>query len=111
MANSREGMRRLEGSERSPVSGASLVKPTDPSQKVTITIRVRRTPNTPYLDPRQPAFSHSRKTLSREQFEQVRGAAPKDLESVVDYVLAPGLTVIETSIPRRTVIVLVALSM
>jgi kumamolisin len=43
--------------------------------------------------------------LSREEFERLRGAHPKDLQAVVDYASSFGLSVVETSVSRRAAVV------
>jgi kumamolisin len=42
--------------------------------------------------------------MSREEFANRYGAAPDDLKKITDFAKAAGLTVVETSAARRTVV-------
>ena len=92
---------RIEGTNRSPIPGATRVGDADPAEQASASIRVRRRPGAPPLgDP-----SHPPARLTREEFAATYGADPADIERVEAFAREHGLTVEETSIPRRTVVV------
>jgi Pro-kumamolisin, activation domain len=102
------GYQRLEKSERHAAFGARRVGPANPAETLTVSIRVRRRPDAPPLpDPAALAATPlgQRQYLSREEFAARYGADPKDLEQVADFARSHGLKVIETSVPRRMVVV------
>ena len=102
-----DGYRRLENSERHAAPGARRVGPADPAETLTVSILVRRRPDAPPLpDPASLAAAPpgQRHYPSREEFAAQYGADPKDLEQVADFARSHGLKVVETSIPRRTVV-------
>ncbi len=82
--------------------------PADPNEPLSVTIVVRRRSDAPpLLDPEywRTTLSESRKFLAREEFAASYSAADEDLQRVADFARSRGLTVEETSIPRRTVVV------
>jgi hypothetical protein len=102
-----EAYRRLEKSERHAAPSARRVGPANPAETLTVSIRVRRRPDAPPLpDPAVLAATPlgQRQYLSREEFAARYGADPKDLAQVADFARSHGLKVLETSIPRRTVV-------
>jgi len=103
-----EGYSRLDKSERHAAAGARRTGPANPAEELTVSIRVRRRPDAPPLpDPATLAATPigQRHYLSREEFAAQYGADPKDLAQVADFARSQGLTVVETSIARRTVVV------
>ncbi len=102
------GYHRLDKSERHAVPGARRLGPANPSEILTVSIRVRRRPDAPPLpDPAAIAATPlgQRHYLSREEFAANYGADPKDLAQVEDFARSNGLKVVESSILRRTVVV------
>jgi hypothetical protein len=102
-----EGYSPLQKSERHAAPGAHRVGPANPAETLTVSIRVRRRPDAPPLpDPASLAATPpgQRQYLSREEFAARYGADPKDLAQVADFARSHGLTVVETSIPRRMVV-------
>ena len=101
-----EGYRRLEGSLRAERKGSRRVGPADPAEKVLVSVYVRRKPGAPPL-PDQAFWVATppgkRKFLSREEFAALHGAAPEDLQAVVDFAQSHGLDVVETNAARRVV--------
>lgn len=97
----------LTGSERSPLRGAREIGPTDPTEQVEVTIRLRsRSGKTAAIT--AEALSRplqQRPVVTREQLESTHGANPADLTRVEAFAKSAGLTVTETSAARRTVIV------
>jgi hypothetical protein len=96
--------RRLEGSERRVAAGARKIGPADPSEILTVTILVRRRTDAPPL-PGETGALHRLPRLSREDFGKFYGASQADLDLVANFATAQGLNVVETNIPRRTVVV------
>src|SRR5260370_30872525 len=85
-----------------PFPGARFLAPADPNQRIEIScvVRPRQKPH-----PEQLAQARQRrKQLTREEFEAAYGAAPIDLELVEAFAHEYGLTVVETSRARRTVV-------
>src|SRR5260370_11670045 len=92
----------LQGSERTALPGARFLAPADPNQRIEISVAVR-----PRQKPHPEQLAQSpqrRKQLTREEFEAAYGADPADLELVEVFAHEYGLTVVETSRPRRTVV-------
>jgi kumamolisin len=98
---------RLEASERKAVRGARIVGPADPKEVLSVSIRVRRRPDAPALpDATQLAApAGARKFVSREDFAARYGAAQEDLDRVAKFARSHGLSLVESSISRRTVVV------
>jgi kumamolisin len=96
--------RLLEKSERHAAPGARRVGPANPKETLTVSIRVRRRPDAPPLPDQAAIPPGQRQYLSREEFAARFGADPKDLAQVADFARSQGLTVVETSIPRRMVV-------
>lgn len=101
MAQIPQGYQRLEKSERRPRHGAHKVGPADPKEVLSVTIRVRRRPDAPALpDP----SSEQHRVISHEEFAARYGAAKADFERVMAFAKEHGLEVVESSVPRRTII-------
>lgn len=107
MANIPEGYRALAQSARQPATGATRIGSADPKEILSVSIRVRPRPDGPALpDPKELAATPrtERKHLSREEFAAAHGASQSDLDQIAAFAKAHGLTVIETSAARRTVV-------
>ena len=96
----------LTGSERVPLPGARVVGPADPTERLEVTVLVRR---------RAAADLHARAAqlaegragapyLSREEFAARHGADAADLAAVRAFAAAQGLVVVLEHAARRTVI-------
>jgi len=99
--------RALEASERKPRSGAKRTGAADPNEVFTVSVRVRRRSDAPPL----PDLANLAATpigekqyLSREDFAAHYGAAQADLDKIAQFAQTNGLEVVESSIPRRTVV-------
>ena len=108
MASIPENYRRLEGSERHPAPGATLLGPADDNESFRVTIVLRRRPD----GPPPPDYAHfltpppaRRVRMSHDEFAATYGAHPDDLAKVTDFAKSQGLTVVETNAARRTVVV------
>jgi hypothetical protein len=97
----------LANSERHPRRGATSAGPADPGEQLTVSVVVRRRADAP------PLLSHEhwvttppgrRTFLSRAEFADRFGADPADLDRVAAFGRAHGLTVVESSPDKRTVV-------
>jgi kumamolisin len=91
--------------EKAPNS--QLVGPADTNEVISVIVRVRRGSDAPALPDMSDLAStpgSSRQYMSREEFANRYGAAPDDLKKITDFAKAAGLTVVETSAARRTVV-------
>lgn len=86
----------LPGSERKLMPGSREVGVCNANESVEVTVRLR---------PRA-ATAHFRtaQAMSREQFAESHGADASDMAKVEDFARAQGLTVKESSAPRRTLV-------
>ena len=97
---------KLPGSERRPLPGAKIVGPADPKQRIEITLQVRRKPGSNLAEKVNEIASQplaQRKYLTREELAAQAGADPGDIAKIDTFAHNHGLTVMEASIPRRTV--------
>ena len=107
MPQSPPNYRAIESSERKPRAGAKRMGAVDPNETITVSVRVRRRPDAPAL----PDLANlaatplgERQYLSRQDFAARYGASQADLDKVAQFARANGLIVLESSIPRRTVV-------
>jgi kumamolisin len=101
------GYQSLANSEHRPRRGAATAGPADPDEQITVSVVVRRRADAPPL----PSHEHWMKTppgqrrfLSRAEFAARFGAESADLDRVADFGRASGLTVVESSAAKRTVV-------
>jgi len=96
----------LTGSERAPLHGAREIGPANANERVEVTIRLRsRAGKKPAVSQdtfRQPP--NERKILSREEYEKSHGADPASTALVEAFAREHGLSIVETSPERRTII-------
>jgi kumamolisin len=96
----------LKGSERAAIPGAHAVAPADPTERLEVSLIVRRHAHEA-LRARVAKLStgdRSEGFLSREEFDQNHGAAPADLAAIRHFASAHGLTVVQEHAGRRTVV-------
>jgi pro-kumamolisin-like protein len=100
--------RPLQGSERHPIPGSTLLGPVEGKELITVTVILRQKPGSPEL----PDLQHWQDTppsertfLSPEEFYDLHGAAQDELDTVVDYLSDKGLRVVEKHAGRRRVVV------
>ena len=101
-----KGFARVSGSEHKPLSGAKRVADADPTEVLSVTIRVRRrTDGLPLLSLEELAKIplHRRQFAAREEFAARYGASPDDLGAVAAFAEAHGLKVTGRSAGQRTV--------
>lgn len=97
---------KLPGSDRKTLPGAKVVGKVDPNQRIEITLQVRRKPGADLAKVVGDLASQKlgeRKYESREEFASKFGADPRDIAKIDDFAQDHGLTVVEASLPRRTV--------
>lgn len=97
----------VAGSGRIPLPNAKLAGKIDPKHRIEVTVRVRSRIADSKWDAHVTKMSSQqpgeRTYLSREDLAAHRGADPEDLAKIHAFSHAHGLTVVETSIPKRTV--------
>ena len=97
----------LPGSERHPRSGAHETGAPDPNQIIQISVILRpRTPIEELKSRQELGRSHpkDRHYMSREEFAAKHGADPADVAKVEAFAYKHNLTVVQESLPRRTVV-------
>ena len=97
----------LPGSDRHPRAGARESGVPDAHEVVRVSIVLR--PRTPLNELRSrkelgPSRPRDRQYLSREEFAARYGASPSDVAKVEAFAHQHNLTVVEASLPRRTVV-------
>jgi kumamolisin len=96
----------LKGSERKAVAGARVVAPADPTERLEISLIIRRGAHQEFVD-RVAALcaGHSRSPcLSRAEFAKRHAAVPADLAAVRAFAVSHGLSVVQEHAARRTVV-------
>src|SRR5271170_2066368 len=96
----------LKGSERKPLPGATAVGKADPTERMEVSVLLRRR-NADALE--QRVSTHARRGragghLSRDEFEQQFGADNADMAAVKKFAGAHGLSVVQEHAGRRTVV-------
>jgi acylphosphatase len=89
------------------MAGAHKIGPADSKENLSVSIRVRRRTDAPKaVDMNMLAATppRQRKHLSREEYAGSYGAAQSDLDTIAKFAKSSGLKVVESSIPRRTVV-------
>jgi kumamolisin len=98
----------LKNSTRKPMPGARLVGPTDPNEKVQVTITLRRGSQPAAFAAAQQMVAklvRERKHLTRAEFAAAHGMQIADLEKIRTFAVQHRLQVVNESRGRRTVIV------
>jgi len=97
----------LKGSERRALPGARVLGPADSSERLEVSVIVRRRDAaafasrvTSLASAERPRAAH----LSRADYAKAHGADPKDLEAVRSFAQAHGLAVVQAHAARRTVV-------
>ncbi|MGH9352898.1 MAG: S53 family peptidase [Terriglobia bacterium] len=97
----------VSGSERQPLAGAREVGVPSPDERIEISVLLR--PRRSYKaiqssNALKPVRPKDRQYLSRQEFEKAYGADPKDVQKVEAFAHAHNLTVMQVSLPRRTIV-------
>ena len=96
----------LKGSERLPVAGARVIGAAEPTERLEVTVLVRRNAREDFAS-RVAAIASGRPpgaTLTREEFAKRHGADASDLKAVRAFAQASGLAVVQEHPARRTVV-------
>src|SRR5271168_3269465 len=96
----------LPGSNRRPLTGAKIVGAVDSDQRIEITVQLRRRPGSDLDSTVNTIASQGladRKYLSRDELASQAGADPADIAKIDSFAHDHALTVVEASVPRRTV--------
>jgi len=96
----------LKGSERTAVEHARALAPADPSERLEVTVIVRRRA-AQVMQARAAALATGAREvgcLTREEFASQHGAEPPDLAAVRSFASAHGLVVVQEQAARRTVV-------
>ena len=103
----------VPGSEKQALPHARVIGAVDPKERIEITLLVRPRPSGGGLRARAKMANdviamgsqlpEHRQYLSREEFAAERGADPDDLAKIDAFAHEHNLTVVQSSIPRRTV--------
>ena len=96
----------LNGSERQPLPGAKAVGKADPTERLEVSMILRRR-NADAFQQRVSGLARRGRTgghLSREDFEQQFGADSTDMDAVKRFAAAHGLSVVQEHAGRRTVV-------
>lgn len=97
----------VPGSARTALPGAKVVGDVDPQERIAVTVRVRprvasvRRVSAAEIGAQLP---RERQYLSREEFAATRGADPEDLAKIETFAHQHGLSVVQSSIPRCSVV-------
>ncbi|RFU44863.1 protease pro-enzyme activation domain-containing protein [Paraburkholderia sp. DHOC27] len=96
----------LQGSERAPVEGSTVVGHCDPAQRIEVHLILRRPAQEKFdaLMKKIEAGDPGVKPLSREAFASEFGAAAEDLSKVKAFAAQAGLTVVREDAASRTVV-------
>jgi hypothetical protein len=101
------GYRPLPGSERPQIAGSTLIERVDATERISVTLLLRRKPGSPDL----PDLQHwqdtppgKRKYLSVDEFYDRHGAADDDVDAVVEYLTSKGLEVLDKHAGRRRIV-------
>src|ERR1700727_2920259 len=96
----------LRGSERVAMAGARVLAPADPTERLEVTVLVRRRARAE-LQARVAHLAAGKSGapyLTREEFAARHGADPADLAAVRTFAQAQGLLVVLEHAARRTVV-------
>ncbi|HVS35791.1 MAG TPA: S53 family peptidase [Gemmataceae bacterium] len=100
----------LAGSQRPAVPGARLLQKSDPNQQIKVSIYARRNPNRlaaalPSMEALNAELPGQRRYFTNQQFNLAYGADPADLEKIAAWARSKNLRVLESSVPKRRVLV------
>ncbi|HEY1763599.1 MAG TPA: S53 family serine peptidase [Opitutaceae bacterium] len=97
----------LAGSERPRPDSHKFIGPSDPNKWIGVTVVVRPRPGSkplPTLEDWAATPLRQRKALSREEYAQLHGADPADLEAVARFAAEHGLKITSSHAGRRAVV-------
>jgi kumamolisin len=94
----------LKGSERAAIPGARVVGPADPSERLEVSVLVRRR-GQQAMQARVASLAAGKRVghLSRQDFARDHGADPSDIARVRSFAESQGLALVQEYAARRTV--------
>jgi kumamolisin len=98
------GYKILAGSEREPLPGARPVGPVDPDQRVEVTVYLTNPAAGSLGDTISAQVEQRRPPLSRKEFRAAHSADPADVAKVEQFAHAHQLSVVETDLVRRSMV-------
>ncbi|HEY0796340.1 MAG TPA: protease pro-enzyme activation domain-containing protein, partial [Acidisarcina sp.] len=96
----------LKGTHRVVVTGAKAVKGVDPKEQATVTLRLKRKASGDFdkmLTDLMTQPIAERRYLTQDQLAAAHGAAQESVAKVDAFAHAHNLTVVETSLPKRSI--------
>jgi kumamolisin len=96
----------LKGSERKPLFGSRAVAPADPTERLEVSVLLRRRARAGLQDRVRKLTGGERSSghLAREDFARQFGADPADIAAVKAFAATHGLSVVQEHAARRTVV-------
>jgi len=97
----------LPGSDKQPVAGAEELGEAHPDERLEVTVRVRRRAEqdlAAQINLLASTLPEAREHLTREAYAERHGADPADIARVEAFARANGLSVVETSAARHSVV-------
>jgi kumamolisin len=96
----------LKGSDRAPLPGSRATGPADPSERLQVSVLLRRRAPQDLQDRvrRLASADRSSEHMTREEFARHYGAEPADIAAVKAFAASHGLSVIQEHAARRTVV-------
>src|SRR5579859_6676596 len=99
-----QGYKRLPGSERDPLPGASPVGPVDPGEQIEATVYLRPPTRGGLSNIISEQAQKKRPPLTREEYNATLSASPDDIAKIEQFALAHNLTVVSTDPVRRRMV-------
>jgi kumamolisin len=98
----------IDGSLRNPVPGAKLIKDSDPSKKIKVSLYLRTNPNPPAdltgkVEDQSLLLPGKRKYLSDDEFKNLYGASAQDMDKVKAWVATKNLSVVSQNAEQRKI--------
>ena len=97
----------LAGSHRAKLPNSQVLGPVSPEERVEVTVRLRPRapiPSGAHSAPHAVRSPKNRQYMTRKQLADAHGATAEDLARVEAFAKAHNLSVVEASLPRRSVI-------
>ena len=94
----------LKGSERKPLPGARAVGKADPTERLEVSVLLRRQNDAGFRDHMKKVSTGTKGHFSRAEFEKEFGAHAQDIAAVKTFAAAHGLAVVQESAARRVVV-------
>jgi len=96
----------LKGSEREPMPGAKSVGKADPTERLEVSVLLRRSNPDAFRDRVSKLSNRTgpREHLSRGEFDRQFGASTSDIAAVRQFAAANGISVVQERAGRRTVV-------